>query len=85
MQQYTKFIAKNGGQIILKAKGCPDVKALSIGNGYYSSKLNAIEFRIDESEFKKLVPGTKYTIHPVTKNEGYKLIINEGVYLEVTK
>lgn len=84
-QQYIKFIEKNGGQIILKAKGHLDVRATSTGGGTYSPILNAIEFRIDESEFKKLVPGTKYTIHPVTKNEGYKLIINEGVYLEVTK
>lgn len=84
-EQYKDFVAKYGGQIILKSKGQPNVKATSSGNGYDDLKTHAIEFYIDNNEFKKLVPGIKYTLHPVIKNEEYKLIINDGVYLEVTE
>lgn len=84
--QQREFTSHAGRNFTLIAPGHPEIKAalsekkLSSGEGPRTYNLFGV--RIDADYRGLLVPGLKYTIHPVNTSEVYTWTVKDGVFLQ---
>jgi hypothetical protein len=79
--QYKAFLWRADPQIVLKAKGEPDVRA-RVGGQYFtqsSTDLRDVEVTIAAPEFARMARGVAYTIHPVNGKSDYQWKVRDGV------
>lgn len=80
-QQLYDFSARAAKEIILKAKGQPDIKAVITKGIIAMSNIRGYWFTINEEDLNKMVPNIPYTIHIDNISAFYRWIIEDGVTL----
>jgi RNA polymerase sigma factor (sigma-70 family) len=79
--QYKVFLLKADPELVLKAKGRPDVRA-HVEGSYYTAPaegLHEVVVVIPARELAKMAKGAKYTIHPVNGKKGPVWRVRDGV------
>jgi hypothetical protein len=84
--QQREFVSHAGNHFILVSPGHAEIKAalseLKMSNGDGPRTYNLFGVRIDTDSRGLLVPGVKYTIHPVNTSEVYAWTVKDGVLLQ---
>jgi hypothetical protein len=79
--QYKDFMSAADKSILLKAAGQPDIQC-RVTMGLLTDpmqKIREIEVLIPPYEYRKMVPGVPYTIHPMNSDPDHQWKVLEGV------
>jgi RNA polymerase sigma factor (sigma-70 family) len=79
--QYRLFMRRTDRQLVLRAKGQPDV-ACEITMNFYTYRtrnLCELEVIIPPAEYARMAKGVAYTLHPVNGKKGYQWKVRDGL------